>query len=160
MSNFRLVGQERAGGLVCGFSFASAKPKVLCRTPTRVLLLVPGYSSYTCRMAPTHSYSPTALWRFQRREDGFRSAAKIAEGGRFTNARLRELGDKIDKAMGEEGLWQLLDVKQTLVLGECEPFNGAREGYWGPAKLGWDHEPDSNRITKELRARKGEANGE
>jgi hypothetical protein len=153
--NFQLLDQETTGGLVCGYSFASAKPKVLCRTPDKVLLLIPGYSSYVCRMGQTHSYSPTALWRFLRREDGFRGAKKIVEGGRFSNARLREVGDAIDAAMGEEGLWRLLDVKKTLVLGECEPFNGAREGYWGPRKLGWGVETEADRLTKALQERKG-----
>jgi hypothetical protein len=135
--NFELVEQERTGGLVCGFSFASSRPKVLCRTPTKVLLLIPGYSSYVCSIGTTHLYAPTALWKFARQEDGWRHSSKIAEGGRFTDARLRELSADIDKAMGEEGLAQLLDVKKTLVLGQCEPFHGHREGYAGPLKLGW-----------------------
>lgn len=154
--NFELLPLEMTSGTVCGFSFASAKPRVLCRTPEKVLLLVPGYSSYVCHMGQTHAYSPTALWRFRRNQDGFEGAKKIAEGGRFTVARFKELGDQIDAAMGEDGLWQLLDPKRTLVLGACQPFHGNREGYWGPRKLGWGYESTADRVSADLAKRKGQ----
>lgn len=127
MTNFTLLEQETVPeAVICGFSFGSAKVHVLCRTPEKVLLLVHGYSSYGGRCSPT-CYSPTSIWRFNRKQDGFRGGAKLVESGRFTNKRLSDLRLLLDEAMGEEDLWKLLDIKKTLVIGQCEPFTGRTE---------------------------------
>jgi hypothetical protein len=125
--NFNYVDLEVLHPIIQGMTFSPSKPRVLIRTAERALVHVPGYSSYTSRMVPTHSYSPTALWRFMRRGDSWRYAKKI-ETGRITPTKLREIGAKIDELMGEEEIWKLIDLKRTLVLGDNPPWNGQEEG--------------------------------
>lgn len=151
--NFRLVDLEEIGPTINGLGFGG-RPRVLCRTAAKMLVLVPGYTSYVSRMWPHNAYSPTALWRFYRAEHGGQRGQKIAEGGRFTAERLLELGPKIDAAMGEEGLASLLDLKKTLVLGDNPPFS--RLGHEIPAKgsFGYGHKSDADELVRKLRERK------
>lgn len=120
--NFGLVEQEIVRGSINGLSFGNARMRVLCRKPDRLLVHIPSHTSYAGRMLGSLS-SKGSLWRFTRREHGAHGGIEIAEGGRFDAKRLKALRAEIDRAMNEDGLVDLLDPAQTLVLGESQPFS-------------------------------------
>lgn len=122
MSNYELLEQEIIHKSINGMDFGNARMRVLCRKPDRLLVHIPPHTAYCGRMLGSVS-GKGALWRFMRQEHGAHGGIEIAEGGRFNAKRFKELADKIDEAMAEEGLYQLLEVGKTLVLGESKPFS-------------------------------------
>lgn len=122
VGNYELLEQEIIHKYINGMDFGNARMRVLCRKPDRLLVHIPPHTSYAGRMLGSVS-GKGSLWRFMRQEHGAHGGIEIAEGGRFDAKRFKELADPIDKAMGEEGLYTLLEVGKTLVLGDSEPFS-------------------------------------
>jgi hypothetical protein len=109
MNNFQLVDQEVIRGAIDGVYYGP-QSNVLARTGTKLLIWVPGHSSWDGTGRPWR-YEPTALYVSMRRD----RYKRLSTGGRLV-ASLKENAKAIDEAFGE-GFHQLLEPSKTVVTG-------------------------------------------
>jgi hypothetical protein len=135
MSNFTTIDQETVSRIINGVDYG-AVGKVLARTQDKLLVWFGGSSGKGGGYGSV--WSPATLRVIGRKDHGGNSLSKkICEGERFHQRVFEKYGEKIDKHFGE-GFWRLLELRQTVVVGDSLPFGPRGEMAVTGREFGYD----------------------